>query len=158
MRPTTQSIAAMVLALCGSLLLAQNSVEQRQDWDRTHPQLAFWRDSVQIPLSAPNHAALFERIFKDAGLPPQQILRVFTARIVSMTPAVNPSVIVVEMSDPADPNTVKAKLNAKLLLDPRCMERCPSGPSSISEGRSSPISPTSATHLRSRHAPKELEG
>jgi hypothetical protein len=40
----------------------------------------------------------------------------FSGRIVSLTPSRNPTEIVLEMSDPSDPNDPKAVLRAKLLL------------------------------------------
>jgi hypothetical protein len=94
---------------------------KKDAWDKSHPELTWWRDNIQIPLSAPNAASLFEMNYKDAGLPPgppASPMSMFTAKIVSMTPESNPKEMIVEMSDPADPNDVKATLNAKLVLDP----------------------------------------
>lgn len=100
-------------------VLAQNKFEQQQEWDKAHPELVFWRDSVQIPLSTPNAASVFEMNYKDAGLPPAGLpFTMFTAKIVSLSPETNPKEIVVEQSDPLDPNETAAKLNAKLVLDP----------------------------------------
>jgi len=94
---------------------------KKDAWDKAHPELTWWRDNIQIPLSAAGGAALFDMNYKDAGLPPgppASPMAMFTAKIVSMTPESNPKEMIVEMSDPADPNDVKAALNAKLVLDP----------------------------------------
>lgn len=104
--------------------------EAKDAWDKAHPELTWWRDNVQIPLTGPTGASIFESTYKDAGLPPgppTSPMAMFTAKIVSMTPESNPKEMIVEMADPSDPNDVKATLNAKLILDPPPPGTMPAG-------------------------------
>lgn len=49
--------------------IKQEEFEAAQEYDRQHPDLAFWRDAVKAPLSGPDAATLFDGTYKDALLP-----------------------------------------------------------------------------------------
>lgn len=89
----------------------------KEAWDAAHPELTWWRQNVQIPLtSGAAPFASYEGALLPPG-PPTSPMAMFTAKIVSMTPDQNPKEMIVEMSDLADPNDVKATLNAKLVFE-----------------------------------------
>jgi hypothetical protein len=98
--------------------LSKMDAAGKEEWDKAHPELVFWRQAVQIPLTSGGATfASYDGALLPPG-PPTSPMTTFTAKIVSMTPDQSPKEMIVEMSDPADPNDVKATLNAKLVFDP----------------------------------------
>lgn len=80
----------------------------QEAFDKAHPDLAFWRDAVKVPLTGPDGDKLFTERYKGSALPPPgESFPMFTAKIVSLTPETNPKEIVAAL---ADPNVADVKL------------------------------------------------
>lgn len=93
--------------------IEQEKFANQEAWDAEHPMQAFWRDTIKTPLMGENGDELFASTYKDAGLPPAgQAFAMFKAKIVSLTPEMNPTEIVVAVFDP---NVPDAKLT---FMDP----------------------------------------
>jgi hypothetical protein len=81
----------------------------QQEYDKAHPDLAFWRDAVKAPLTGPNAEMEFNERYKDSELPPpgQTFGDKFKVKILSLTPETNPKEIVAAL---VDPNVADVKL------------------------------------------------
>jgi hypothetical protein len=81
--------------------IAKNKFDEEQAWIAAHPMEAFWRDQVKAPLLAAGGDALFKENFVGALLPPpDEKFTHFKGTIISMTPEMNPTEIVLAIFDP----------------------------------------------------------
>jgi tetratricopeptide (TPR) repeat protein len=76
--------------------LAAKSDADEKAWAIAHPQEALWK-GIKQALTGPDGATYFNSSMKDALLP------TLKGRVVSMTPALKPKIIVVAMDDGANP-------------------------------------------------------
>ncbi|MEO8098502.1 MAG: hypothetical protein ABI811_12440 [Acidobacteriota bacterium] len=80
--------------------------KDREAWEKAHPDLAFWGDSIKAPLTGPTGAMIWNDNFKDALLPGEAIPGVtnFKGTLISMSPENQPNTLVLGVLDPATPD------------------------------------------------------
>lgn len=86
----------------------------REAWEKEHPDLAFWDNTIKTNLTGPEAASIFENNFKETLVPPgppATPFSTFKAKIISLTPETSPKEMVVAVFN----GTVA---DAKLTFDP----------------------------------------
>jgi hypothetical protein len=86
----------------------------RDTWEKEHPDLAFWDNTIKGPLTGATAESVFETNFKESLIPPGPPgtpFSMFKAKIISMTPETSPKEMTVAVFN-------GAVADAKLTFDP----------------------------------------
>lgn len=85
--------------------IAMREFANQEEYDKAHPDLAFWRDTVKTPLTGPDADSLFESNYKNALLPPEgQSFDKFKVKIISLSPETNPKEITAALAESSIPD------------------------------------------------------